>query len=155
AAPGALPFARGTRRAPAGLGWQIHQRVLAPDAGAANEVILEELEGGVSGVGLRSAGPGQTGIALNCASGATGAGAGVFLDYAPVQLLAGTGAPGAARHYLAALKLLKAKPGEARSFLNIDPIGCLARFGTAGSPSAAALADAVKLAAEARASGAN
>jgi len=155
AAPGAVPFTRGTKRAPAGLGWQIHQRVLAPDAGSANAMILEELEGGASGVVLQIAAPGQTGIAVNGASDLAAALAGVYLDYAPVQLRAGTGAPGAARHFLAALKLLKAKPGEARSFLNVDPIGSLARFGTAGSPIKAALADAVKLAAEARASGAN
>src|SRR5690349_8652794 len=80
AVPGALPFTRGTKQAPAGLGWQIHQRVLAPDAGTANEVILEELEGGASGVVLQIAAPGQTGITINGANDLATALAGVYLD---------------------------------------------------------------------------
>jgi len=155
AAPGAPPFTRGTKREGSGLGWQIHQRAVAPDAGTANEVILEELEGGASGVVLQIAAPGQTGIAIDSAHDMAAALAGVYLDYAPVQLLAGTGAVEAARHFLAALKLLEAKPGEARWFLNVDPIGSLARFGTAGAPITTALTDAAKLAAKARGSGAN
>ncbi len=155
AVPGAAPFTRGTKREAAGLGWQIHQRVVAPDAGTANAVILEELEGGASGVVLQIAGPGQTGIAIESASDMAAALAGVYLDYAPVQLCAGIGGLEAARHFLGALKLLKAEPGEARSFLNIDAIGTLARFGTAGAPIKQALGDAVRLAGEVRASGTN
>jgi methylmalonyl-CoA mutase len=155
AVPGAAPFTRGTKPRAEGPGWHIHQRVIAPDAGSANAVILEELEGGASGVVLQIAAPGQTGIAIASASDTAAALAGVYLDYAPVQLLGGIGALDAARHFLAALKLLKAKPGEAASFLNVDPIGTLARLGTAGAPIQSALGDAAKLAGEARASAAN
>jgi len=155
AVPGAAPFTRGTKARSEGLGWHIHQRVVAPDAGIANEVILEELEGGASGVVLQIAGPGQTGIAIASASDMAAALAGVYLDYASVQLRGGVRGPEAARHFLGALKLLKVKRGEALSFLNVDPIGTLARFGSAGAPVEAAIAAAVQLAGEARASGAN
>ena len=143
AVPGAAPFTRGTKSTTEGLGWQIHQRVVAPDARTANEVILEELEGGASGVVLQIAGPGQTGISIASASDVAAALAGVYLDYASVQLLGGISGPEAARHFLGALKLLKAKRGDAVSFLNVDPIGTLARYGTAGAPIKDALADAV------------
>jgi methylmalonyl-CoA mutase len=155
AVPGAVPFTRGTKLRAEGLGWQIHQRAVAPDAGTANEVILEELEGGASGVVLQIAAPGQTGITMTGASDMAAALTGVYLDYASVQLLGGLGGFEAARHFLGALKLLKAKPGEAASFLNVDPIGTLARFGTADASIKDALAEAVKLAGEAHASGAN
>ncbi len=144
AVPGAAPFTRGTKPRSAGLGWHIHQRVVAPDAGTANEVILEELEGGASGVVLQIAAPGQTGIAIVGASDMAAALAGVYLDYASVQLAGGIGSVEAARNFLGALKLLKSKPGEAASFLNVDPIGTLARFGTAGAPIKDALGDAVE-----------
>jgi methylmalonyl-CoA mutase len=155
AMPGAAPFTRGTKPRSAGLGWHIHQRVVAPDADSANAVILEELEGGASGVVLQIAAPGQTGIAIAGASDMAAALAGVYLDYASVQLLGGVGSIGVARNFLGALELLKSKPGEAASFPNVDPIGTSARFGTAGTPIMQALGDAVKLANEARASGAN
>ena len=71
-----------------------------------------------------------------------------------MQLAAGIAGVGAARSFLAALDILKPRPGAAVSRLNVDPIGALARFGTAGKPLDAALSETVKLAAEVRASGA-
>ena len=87
AVAGAAPFTRGTKVKAEGLGWHIHQRVVAPDAGTANQVILEELEGGASGVVLQIAGPGQTGVVIAGANDMAAALAGVYLDYASVQLL--------------------------------------------------------------------
>ena len=151
AAPGSAPFTRGTEGKAEGLGWQIHQRVVAATPAAANAVILEELEGGASGVVLQIAGPGQNGIKITSASDMAAALAGVYLDYAPIQLAGGIGGLDAARHFLGALAILKAKPGQTSSFLNVDPIGALARFGTAGAALKVAVADTVKLALEARA----
>ena len=51
--------------------------------------------------------------------------------------------------------MVKAKPGSAVSRLNVDPLGALARFGTAGAPIETALAETVKLAGEARTRGAS
>lgn len=154
AVPGAAPFTRGTQARPDGLGWHIHQRVSAPDAAAANKVVLEELEGGANGVVLEISAPGQPGIAISSAAEMASALAGVHLDYAPVELSAGIAGAEAARHLLGALSILAPKSGTATSRLNVDPIGALARFGTAGASIDAALAEAVEIAGEARASGA-
>jgi len=153
AIPGSAPFTRGTDAKVHGLGWQIQQRVSEPDPAAANKVILEELEGGASGVVLEIAGPGQPGIPIASADDMAAALAGVHLDYAPIGLAGGIDAAATARHFLAALKALKPKSGAATSHLNVDPVGALARFGTAGPPLDEALADAVKLAGEAKDSG--
>jgi methylmalonyl-CoA mutase len=149
---GAAPFTRGTAGKSDGLGWQIHQRVTEPDPAAANRVILEELEGGANGVVLQIAGPGQFGAKIASASDMAAALNGVYLDYAPVQLAGGIEGLSAARHFLGALAKLKAKPGTAASRLNVDPVGALARFGTAGAPLQQALAETVALTGTARAS---
>lgn len=149
-APGASPFTRGTGRKADGLGWQIHQRVVAADAAEANAVILEELQGGAGGIVLQIAAPGQDGIAISGAADMARALQGVHLDFAPVQLSAGIDGIGAARHFLAAEAVLKAKRGSAVSRLNADVIGALARFGTPGAPVENALAETAKLAGEAR-----
>jgi len=154
AAPGAAPFTRGTAAKAEGLGWQIAQRVTEPDPAAASAVIHEELEGGATGVVLQIAGPGQVGIKIASAADMAAALAGVHLDFAPVALAGGIEGLSAARHLLGALAMLKAKPGAAISRLNVDPIGTLARFGRGSAPLEAALADTVKLAIDARASGA-
>ncbi len=154
AVPGAAPFTRGTEVQAEGFGWQIHQRVGAGDPGAANEAILEELEGGANGVVLQIAGPGQPGISITSASDMAAALAGVHLDYAPVALAAGLEGLNAARHFLSALGQLKSKPGAATSHLNVDPIGTLARFGTLWGPIDIALAETTKLALDAGKSGA-
>ena len=133
-----------------GLGWQIHQRVVERDPTAANKVILEELEGGASGIVLQVASPGQHGVAITSAGDMARALKGMHLDLAPVQLAAGLAAPAIARTFLAAVAAMKGTPETPASRLNVDPIGALARFGTPGEPIAAALSDAVKIAVEAR-----
>ena len=153
AVPGAAPFTRGTATQTEGLGWQILQRNTEPDPKTANEQILEELEGGAAGVVLQIAGPGQIGVNVSNAPDMAAALAGVHLDFAPVALAGGIEGSNAARHFLGALATLKAKPGTAISRLNVDAIGTLARFGTTWAPLDDALADTVKLAMEASASG--
>ncbi len=153
AIPGAAPFTRGTTAKADGPGWQITQRVTEPDPKAANAEILEELEGGATGAVLQIAGPGQVGVKIASAADMASVLAGAHLDFAPVALASGLEGLTAARHLLGALAMLKAKPGTAVSRLNLDPIGTLARFGVAWAPLAAALADTVKLATDAHASG--
>ena len=145
---------RGTRAQADGLGWQIAQRVVEPDRGAANGVILEELEGGATGVVLQIAGPGQIGMQIGSAADMVASLAGVHLDFAPIALAGGLEGLSAARYLLGARTVLKAKAGTAVSRLNVDPIGTLARFGMAWAPIETALSETVKLAGEARASGA-
>ena len=154
AVPGAAPFTRGTASRTEGLGWQIAQRVVEPDPSTANGVILEELEGGATGVVLQIAGPGQIGMRIGNVADMAAALAGVHLDFAPIALAGGIDSLAAARHLLGARAALKAKTGTAAFRLNVDPIGTLARFGMTWGPLEAALADTVKLSGEARASGA-
>lgn len=153
--PGGAPFTRGAHVKGDDLGWQIHQRVTETDPAAANKVILEELEGGANGVVLQIAGPGQAGVNIASVQDAATVLAGVYAEYAPVQLAPGLQGPRVARYLAEALAARGREPdGTAVSRLNVDPIGALARFGTAWAPLDAALADTVKLAAEARKSAA-
>ncbi len=154
AVPGTAPFTRGTATEAEGLGWEIVQRVTEPDPKTANAIILEELEGGATGVVLQIAGPGQIGVKVDSAADMAAALAGVHLDFAPIALAGGIEGLTAARHLLGALATLNPKPGAAVSRLNVDPIGTLARFGTTWAPLEKALVDTVKLATEARASSA-
>ncbi len=145
AMPGTAPFTRGTRKQPDGLGWQIHQRVSEPDPTAANNAILEELEGGAGGVVLQVEGPGQFGIKIASPADMAAALTSVYLDYAPVQLRGGLNGLHAARHFLDALPTLGAKPGTIAGHLNVDPLGTFARFGSTWAPLETALAETVKL----------
>jgi methylmalonyl-CoA mutase len=150
--PGSAPFTRGTHAAgDDGLGWQIHQRVAEADLAAANKAALEELEGGANGVVLQIAGPGQSGIKVSSAQDVVTILAGIYAEYAPVQLVPGLDGVRAARLFADALAARKREPdGKAISRLNVDPIGALARFGTAWTPLEAALKETVQLANDAR-----
>lgn len=151
AVPGSAPYTRGTHAKADGLGWQIHQRVVEGDPAAANKVILEELDGGANGIVMQIAGPGQVGVKVTSADDAGTTIAGMFVDYAPIQIAGGLAGLDAARHYLKALAAQKREAGgSAVSRLNVDPIGVLARYGVAWAPIDTALADTVKFAAEVR-----
>jgi methylmalonyl-CoA mutase len=149
AVPGAAPFTRGAAIPGEGHGWQIHQRVAAADPGEANALILEELEGGAGGIVLQTAAPGQHGLKLASKADIAGALAAMHLDFAPVQLEGGFDGLKAAACFLQALADLKPRSGDAISRLNVDPLGALARFGTAGRAIDAALAEAAALATDA------
>ena len=150
AMPAAAPFTRGTRATVEGLGWEIHQLVAEPDPEAASTALLEELEGGANGIVLQIRAPGQFGVRIASAEDMARVLSGVHLDLAAVQLKAGLSGNAAVRHFLAALPLAGARPGTARGFLNLDPIGAMARWGTLPAPIDEALAEAMALAREAR-----
>jgi methylmalonyl-CoA mutase len=150
ALPGAAPLTRGTDAAVRDLGWQIHQLNAESNPSTANAQILEELEGGVHGIVLQVESPGQFGIRLKDANDFATVLTGTYLDLAPVQLKIALGAPPIARAFLASLPLVGAKPGKTQAFLNLDPIGKLARFGALGRTLDDALKDVLAVAAEAR-----
>lgn len=151
AVPGSAPYTRGTHAKADGLGWQIHQRVVEGDPAAANKVILEELDGGANGIVMQIAGPGQVGVRVTSADDASTTIAGMFVDYAPIQIAGGLAGLEAGRHFLSALAAQKREAGgTAVSRLNVDPIGVLARYGAAWAPIDTAVADTVKFAAEVR-----
>src|SRR6185437_15472979 len=82
--PGAAPFTRGTKPVRDGNGWDIRTFHIESDPKAANAAILEDLEGGVTSIGL------QVGYGLPPTKEAVGAALdGVLLDVCPIILVAG------------------------------------------------------------------
>ncbi|MBI1649667.1 methylmalonyl-CoA mutase family protein [Hyphomicrobium sulfonivorans] len=149
-APGGAPFTRGTSESAQDLGWQIHQRVVEADPAAANKVIMDELDGGANGLVLQIAGPGQNGIRITSVGDAATCLPGVYVDYAPIQLVGGIGGLQAAKHFLGALAAIKKEEGgTAVSRLNVDPVGTFARYGSTWAPIETALAETVAFAREA------
>lgn len=134
------------RPAPEGLGWSIVQRHAAADPVAANMAILEDLQGGATGIELQIESPGQFGVRIRSADDMVRALAGVYVEAAPLYLRAGLSGIEAARSLLAALPALKAD-GQAKGGLDLDPLGAIARHGTSPTPIEAAIADAARLAA--------
>jgi len=132
-----------TARPPAGLGlapapWAIVQRLDHPDPAQANQLALDDLAGGATGLAIVVAGaPSAHGFGLPDARMETLAGAldGVFLDGVALRLEAGAAAPAAARTLL--------DLADARGFalsgldlsLGLDPLGSAAVAGT-GVPAA-------------------
>jgi methylmalonyl-CoA mutase len=150
ATPGIPPFTRGRETAVQGLGWELHQTIADAEIRAANTAILDELEGGTNGIVLQIEAPGQFGTRVRSTVDMAAVLAGMRLDLAPVTLKAGLGSVTAARHFLGALPLVGAPAGRALGFLNLDPIGTLARWGTLSWPLDESLAEAMALAKEAR-----
>jgi methylmalonyl-CoA mutase len=149
-APGQAPFTRGTRASVDGFGWHITTLIDHGDAHAANLAILADLEGGANAVLIQVAAPGQTGVSVTSAADVAALLAGVYVELAPVELKAGLAELAVAGHVLDALPALTGTPGTRQLALNLNPIGNLARFGTAGQPIVTALSDAVKMAQRAR-----
>jgi methylmalonyl-CoA mutase len=149
--PGHAPFTRGTHETVDGFGWQILTLIDGGDAATANRDLLADLEGGANGIVLQTLAPGQSGVALQSAGDAALALSGVYLDLARVELKGGLTGLATARHVMGALPALAGKAGQRQLALNLDPIGNLARFGTAGAPIAAALTEAVAFAKTVRA----
>lgn len=143
--PGCAPFTRGRHDAVAGLGWDIVTLIDAGDVAEANRAILADLEGGANGVLICLSAPGQSGVAVAKASDWPALLSGVYLDLATIALSAGFSSLAAARQLIDALPLLEGTAGRRRLALNLDPIGTLARFGTAGSSTEAVLAETVAI----------
>lgn len=115
--PGSAPFVRGTRpEGAAGEGWLVRQRhAFAPgvDAGAAHDIVMAELENGVSSLWLVLGDGGPAPDALPALLD------GVFLDLAPVVLEAGRDTPDAAATLLRLAA--EAGVGEFTATLGYDP----------------------------------
>lgn len=149
--PGVAPFTRGTHATASGFGWTILSLIEAGDAAAANRAILAELEGGAGGIVLAVEAPGQTGAAVASPSDLNALLAGVNLDFARLEIDAGVAGAAVARALIEALAVLEGTRGQRHIAVNLDPLGALARLGSAGAPIDAALTDAIKVAADVRA----
>jgi len=141
ALPGMPPLTRGTKTVREGLGWDIRTFHIERDPKAANAAILEDLNGGVTSIGLQIGDGGLTlekealGQALD----------GVLLDVCPIILVAGEHFFDAA---LAMSTLWDARaiaPSDRQGSFGADPLGTLTRNGSLTEPVDTALARAVAL----------
>ncbi len=121
-------------------GWDIRQRHELTSAVDTNAAILADLGGGVTSIELATDG-------IDSAATLASVLDGVMLDVAPVALV-GPGAGVEPARWLLELAIdREASPVELAFDLGCDPIGSLARHGTAGSPIEEALAAVGTLAA--------
>lgn len=141
AVPGTPPFARGTKPVREGLGWDIRTFHIEADPSAANAAILEDLEGGVTSIGLQvgSSGLPTTKEAIGAAL------AGVLLDVCPIILVAGENFFDAALALNATWDASGINASERQGSFGADPLGTLAMTGRLSEPVDTALARAVAL----------
>jgi methylmalonyl-CoA mutase len=162
--PGLPPYVRGAR--PLGavqLGWDLRQEHAHPDPSAANEAILEDLQGGVTSLLLRLDAAARNGLDPDDAAAAELAGrdglmayhaddldgalSGVHLNMIGVTLEAGAAFLPAAAALVALWRRRGVGPDQARGAFNADPLAVLARDGHLPTPPEAALAQMADLAA--------
>ena len=136
---------RAAGRSREGLAWDIRQTTTGADATAVNAVILEDLNGGASGVTLRLAAPGQSGLAVDAGTIARALD-GVRLDWGvSVALDAGGGYEAAAAALLAAMAATGRDVAQCTLALNGDPLGALARSGGLAQDGAQSMAAVARL----------
>jgi methylmalonyl-CoA mutase len=162
--PGFLPLTRGREALGHALaGWDVHQDHVHPDPAETNRAILDDLEHGVTSIGLRldaaasagldadargSAGLcGQDGVMVYSVGDLDRLLDGVRLDVAPVALDAGGAFLPAAALLAALLEGRRVDPASVRVAFDADPLGSLMRDGRLGVPLDAALAQMADLAA--------
>ena len=139
--PGTPPFTRGRKAARDGLGWDIRTLHIETDPKAANKAILEDLEGGVTSIGLQFGGNGlaptkeAVGVALD----------GVMLDVCPTVLIAGEQFFDAALALNAVWEARGVAAADRQGSFGADPLGTLAMTGQLSEPVDTALARAVAL----------
>ena len=161
--PGAMPFTRGSTAAGSRVDdWDVRQIHAYPDPAKCNELILKELERGVTSLILQFDGAAKAGMDADGSNAEALAGkggimvysvddldlllTGVHLDLAPICLDAGA-------QFLPAAGLLAGlwqrrgiAPGKALGAFNADPIGVLANTGSLPLSVDAALAQMADLA---------
>lgn len=136
--PGEAPLTRGVK--PVRAGWDIRTFHIENDPKAANAAILEDLEGGVTSIGL------QVGYGLAPTKEAIGAALdGVLLDVCPIVLVAGERFFDAALALNAVWDARGINAAERQGSFGADPLGVLAMTGHSSEPIDTALARAVAL----------
>lgn len=143
--PGAAPFTRGGRAAGStAMGWDVRQRLRWPDPRTGNDIVLHDLERGVTSILLRldaAARNGQDGDAAGELAGDGGAMVysvddldllltGVELDLVTVALEAGAQFVPAAALLAALWTRRGVSEAKALGAFNADPVGTLAKTGS-------------------------
>jgi methylmalonyl-CoA mutase len=144
--PGAMPFTRGSTAAGSRVDdWDVRQIHAYPDPAKCNELILKELERGVTSLILRFDGAAKAGMDADGSGAEVLAGedgimvysvddldlllTGVHLDLAPICLDAGAQFLPAAGLLAGLWQRRGVAPGKALGAFNADPIGVLAKTG--------------------------
>lgn len=141
AVPGPGVGRRASSVAGSTAGWDIRQRHALTTVAETNEAVLTDLSRGVTSIEL-DLDRIDTDETLDAVL------ADVYLDLAPVSLVAVGDGVEEARRFLALTAKRGVAPSELVADLGCDPIGRLMRHGTSGRPIADALADLAGLAAE-------
>jgi len=139
--PGAPPFTRGTKALRQGLGWDIRTFHIETDPKVANAAILEDLEGGVTSIGLQLGSNGLTPTKEAVAAALDG----VLLDVCPIVVVAGEAFFDAALALNAVWEERGVKASDRQGSFGADPIGTLAMTGRLAEPVETELARAVAL----------
>jgi methylmalonyl-CoA mutase len=139
--PGAAPFTRGRKTGREGPGWDVRTFHIESDPKAANKAILEDLEGGVTSIGLQFGGNGLAPTKEAVAAALDG----VLLDVCPIVLVAGEQFFEAALALTASWETRGVKAAERQGSLGADPLGTLAATGQLTERVDTALARAVAL----------
>ncbi len=127
--------------------WQICQEHGGADPGAVNKAVLQDLAGGVQGITLRLAAPGQAGLPVEPAA-MVAALSDVDLSICPITVNAGENFGAAAAYLLGGWARQKIALERRCGGFNADPIGTLAATGGLGQPLQTALAAAAALVAK-------
>lgn len=130
-------------------GWDVRQRHVEPDPKAANEAILEDLEGGATSLLLQITSPGQAGLSYS-APALSEALAGVYLDGCAIALDARENTLDAAGSLLELWRDKGINENSRRGAFNYDPLGVLAKTGTLYYPAQRSCEIAAKLVADSR-----
>ncbi len=126
--------------------WSIAQTYIGSDPVAVNAAVLDDLQGGVTGIGLQVASPGSIGLSYD--EPTLGAALeGVLLDACSVRLIAGEYTPDAAGSLLGIWRSRGIPEGQRHGALGYDPLSNLAATGALYHPIERSLAIAADLAA--------
>jgi methylmalonyl-CoA mutase len=139
--PGTPPYTRGTKPVRDGLGWDIRTFHIDPDPAALNTAILEDLQGGVTSIGLQIGGNGLASTKEALAAALDG----VMVDVCPIVLVAGEQFFDSALALIALWEARGIKAADRHGSFGADPLGTLAATGRLPELLEAVLARAIAL----------
>lgn len=129
--PGGAPYTRGASAlATSQSGWDIRQSHGHPDPEIANKQILEDLEGGVTSIILKTDPSGKNGVAIRSLKDFDTVLKGVYLDMAGVVLEPNGPSLPLSAVFMQLLKSRGLKPEQFRGNFGADPLASFAGSGT-------------------------
>lgn len=128
--PGGAPYTRGTTvLGTSQTGWDIRQSHGHPDPEVANAQILEDLEGGVTSINLKTDPTGENGVAIRSLKDFETVLKGVYLDLAPIVLEPNGPSLPLSAAFMQMLTARGLKPEQFRGNFGADPLASFANTG--------------------------